>query len=271
MIKQAAKFLLRWDRLSAEDKYVRRYRLAALAANIVALFPLPLPWLFRVFGSDKQQPGGHRYGPTYWMLFRPWKYRPVKLLEIGVGGYGGSLGGESLLAWQAYFPFGRIFGADIEDKTKLAGWRRTVLCLDQSSDVQLTELARRHGLFDLIVDDGSHLSAHQIFTFERLFDALADGGIYVIEDVQTSFWSGAVGGLTWDGAPINDPRFQNTCYAWFLELSKYLNQAEFLDRTGLDEALSARAETVRRISFEHNLIVVWKGDNRDRSNRVNWR
>ena len=40
-------------------------------------------------------------------------------LELGVGGYGRDLGGESLLMWAAYFRNGRIYGLDIEDKTAL--------------------------------------------------------------------------------------------------------------------------------------------------------
>ena len=131
-------------------------------------------------------------GPTYASIFRPWKYRPVRLLEIGIGGYGESPGGASLLSWQAFFPFGRIIGADIEDKSALTGWRRDILNLDQSSPTQLTALSRNLAPFDIIIDDGSHLNAHQL-NIEHLFAALKDGGIYVVEDVQTSFWPGAVG------------------------------------------------------------------------------
>src|SRR5262249_35514622 len=36
---------------------------------------------------------------------------------------------------------------------------------------------------DIIVDDGSHQADHMALTFERMFPALAPGGLYVIEDV----------------------------------------------------------------------------------------
>jgi hypothetical protein len=47
--------------------------------------------LLQGFRSDKHMPGWHRYGDTYGALFRRFKYRRVKLLEIGIGGYHTSL------------------------------------------------------------------------------------------------------------------------------------------------------------------------------------
>ena len=268
MIKRIIQRLIGWDRLNDHDQYLTRYRFNSVVANTVSLFPTRLPALLRRFGSDKQKPGWHDYGPTYEMLFRRWKYRRLTLLEIGIGGYGQSLGGTSLLAWQAYFPFGHVIGADIEDKSALAGKRREVIRLDQSSSEQLDTLARERGPFDLIIDDGSHLNAHQILTFEHLFGALKDGGIYVVEDTQTSFWPGDVAGVTWDGANIGDPRFKETCNGYFLELSKYLNQAEFVDKSGINERMATFALNILQIAFEHNLIIIRKGDNRGGSTFV---
>src|SRR5262249_15277228 len=87
---------------------------------------------------------------------------------------------------------------------------------DQSSKVQLDELCEKETAFDIIIDDGSHLSAHQVCAFETLIGALNSGGLYIIEDVQTSFWSHS----GWDGAPISDPRFDGTCVGYFLRPSK---------------------------------------------------
>lgn len=44
-------------------------------------------------------------------------------------------------------------------------------------------------LFDLILDDGSHVSGHQIAAFEMLFPYLGNGGTYIVEDVCCSYWS----------------------------------------------------------------------------------
>jgi hypothetical protein len=201
-------------------------------------------------------------------MFRPWKYRRVKLLEIGIGGYDDSLGGRSLLAWRAYFPFGTIIACDIVPKSELASRRRHIRQLDQASAADLALLCEQEAPFDIIIDDGSHLNAHQIFTFEHLFHALKDGGIYVVEDVQTSFWPGRVKDVIWDGARIGDPQFRQTCYGYILELAKYVNHAEFVNGEGLDERLLGFARQVKRISFEHNLIILHKGDNDEPSTFV---
>ena len=215
-----------------------------------------------------QQMPGMADGGRVGARVRRWKYRRVALLEIGIGGYQEQLGGRSLLAWRAWFPFGRIIGCDIENKTMLAGGRCRIRRLDQSSAADLTRLAREDGPFDIIIDDGSHFSRHQIFTFRTLFDALADGGVYVVEDVQTSFWPGRVGLVDWDGAAPDDPAFAHTGYGWFLDLARYLNHAEFFDQHGLDAEKLALGRRIRRIAFEHNLIIVWKGANQDASTFV---
>ena len=42
---------------------------------------------------------------------------PIRLLEIGIGGYNmQSVGGASLSMWADYFPEGRIVGIDVADK-----------------------------------------------------------------------------------------------------------------------------------------------------------
>ena len=259
MLKRIFKAATGWNRLSERDRYIRQYRYSSVLAGLLSPLPVPMAWLLRLFGSDKQSDAGHSYGRTYGALFRRRKYRRINLLEIGIGGYRDTLGGRSLLAWQAYFPLGKIVAADIEPKLELAGRRRRIVCLDQSSETDLAALREQEGTFDIIIDDGSHFNAHQIMTFKHLFSALREGGVYVIEDVQTSFWPGDVIGVTWDGAAIGDPSFSRTCYGFFLELAKYLNHAEFVRPRIVDEALLTLGRQITRISFEHNLIIVHKG------------
>lgn len=266
MIGRLVKALLGWERKSNSEKDLIAHRWGRRAARLLAPLPVPLWMLLRAFGSDKHRPGSHAYGHTYGALFRRWKYRRVRLLEIGIGGYGGSLGGQSLLAWRAYFPFGAIVAADIVPKQILAGRGVRVHTLDQSSPAALAALCQAEAPFDIVIDDGSHLNAHQILTFRHLWDALKEGGVYIVEDVQTSFWSGTVNGIAWDGARIGDPAFPAVCVGYFLELAKYVNHAEFSRGETVDPALLAIGRQVRRISFEHNLIVVEKGDNTAASN-----
>ena len=41
----------------------------------------------------------------------------------------------------------------------------------------------------MIIDDGSHLPSHQLLSLETLWPALAPGGLYIVEDVETSYWA----------------------------------------------------------------------------------
>jgi hypothetical protein len=262
--------LIGWDRKSGREKYLSKYRLCGLIGRLVWPLPLPLWRLLQAYGCDKQCPGWYSYGRSYGKLFRSLKYRRIKLLEIGIGGYEGSLRGGSLLAWGAFFPFGMIIAADIVPKLGLSGGPRRIRRVDQSSSADLDKLVREDGPFDLIVDDGSHFSAHQIFTFERIFGALKDGGIYIVEYVQTSFWSGCVAGVEWDGADINSSAFSRTAHNYFWELARYLNQVEVLNKDGLDHRLEAMAKRVTKITFQHNMIVRHKGANSEQSAFVKW-
>ncbi|MFN3077887.1 MAG: class I SAM-dependent methyltransferase, partial [Alphaproteobacteria bacterium] len=175
-------------------------------------------------------------------------------LEIGIGGNDRQVGGQSLNAWQCYFPFARIAACDIEPKHELNAWRTRIHRLDQSSRSDLDRLCREDGPFDVIIDDGSHLNRHQIFTFEVLFPTLKQGGVYVVEDVQTSYWSKD----RWDGAHVTDPAFESTCMGYFLSLAKYLNHQEFMTTDDVDPKRLSLARSIRQIVFEHNLIIVLK-------------
>jgi len=178
---------------------------------------------------------------------RPWRGKRVCLLEIGVGGYQGVMGGESLRMWESYFRRGRIYGIDLYDKTALSGGRVQVFQCSQVDAPKLDALAREIGPFDFIIDDGSHLNAHQIETFRILWPHLKDGGTYIVEDVQTSYWPAYGGGL------LGTPAYARSCMHWFKNLADSVNLPEFLEPAppGLDAGVAS-------IAFHHNLIVLRK-------------
>jgi hypothetical protein len=65
----------------------------------------------------------------------------------------------------------------------------------QADPAFLQSVAERHGPFDIIIDDGSHQMAHQILTFETLYNWVHEDGLYICEDSFTSYWSEYGGGL----------------------------------------------------------------------------
>jgi hypothetical protein len=150
VIKRLVQGAIGWNRKTERDQYLFNYGISSLLAQAICLLPVPMWRLFLLFGSDRHRPGWHSYGHTYGALLRRWKYRPVKLLEIGIGGYRGSLGGRSLLAWQAFFRFGTIVAADIVPKQDLGDARRRIVQLDQSSKTDLDALCANEAPFDTV-------------------------------------------------------------------------------------------------------------------------
>jgi len=142
--------------------------------------------LGRVYWTDKAM--AHSYTPIYQQHFQRLQYRPITLLEIGVGGdESPTWGGGSLRMWRDFFPHGQIHGVDILEK-RVDETRIHIHRGDQSDRVFLRDLARQHGPFDIIIDDGSHINAHIRTTFEVLFvEHLKPGGTYVIEDMATAY------------------------------------------------------------------------------------
>ena len=46
------------------------------------------------------------------------------------------------------------------------------------------------GGVDIVLDDGSHVASHQRISFDVLFKLLSEGGLYMVEDLHTSYWRG---------------------------------------------------------------------------------
>jgi demethylmacrocin O-methyltransferase len=91
--------------------------------------------------------------------------------------------------WKSFFPRGRIHGVDIQDKSLFEEERIRIFRGSQVDEAFLAGVIAEIGTPDVIIDDGSHINSHMIRTFEVLFPRLrADGGIYVVEDVQTAYW-----------------------------------------------------------------------------------
>ena len=90
--------------------------------------------------------------------------------------------------WKAYFPKAQIIGLDIEDKSFVNEDRILAYQGSQTDAALLKQIVRTHGKFKIIIDDGSHRPEHIRATFAILFPLLAKGGMYAIEDTQTSYW-----------------------------------------------------------------------------------
>jgi hypothetical protein len=220
------------------------------AEPLGALYAHNLRRLAEIYGSDKW--AHHWYCQHYARHFAHLRKRRIVLLEIGIGGYGvARLGGSSLRMWRRYFPYGRIYGIDLADKSPHNERRIQTFQGDQSDEKFLGEVIADIGRPDIIIDDGSHLNPHVIKTFQTLFPLLADQGIYAVEDTQTSYWP-VFGGNSKD---LKDPA---TSMNMFKTLIDGLNHAEF-EQPGF--VPSYFDQHIVAMHFYHNLVVVCKGSN----------
>lgn len=115
----------------------------------------------------------------YDKAFKHLKDQPIKLLEIGI-----SVGG-CLQMWAKYFSKGEITGIDITPECNRDFGDRIETFIGDQTDTKFLETL---GDFDIIIDDGGHTMKQQITSFEYLFPKMKDGGIYIIEDLHTSYW-----------------------------------------------------------------------------------
>lgn len=131
--------------------------------------------------SDKfYQHNYHNFYPKFIEHYT--KFNDLAMLEIGVENK------YSLNLWLKYYPNAFIYGADINVSDE--GERFKIFKADQSKPDDLNMIINNitKPLF-LIIDDGSHIPEHQILTFNLLFNKLLPGGTYIIEDIETSYWS----------------------------------------------------------------------------------
>ena len=215
--------------------------------------------LAAAFGSDKH--GSHFYAQHYQTHFEKLRKRKLNVLEIGIGGYENpQAGGESLRMWKAFFPHSQIYGIDIFDKSPHDEKRiRTFQCSQTDRD-RLNGIISEIGGVDIIIDDGSHINQHVIETFGILFPLLKDGGIYAVEDTQSSYWEN-VHGIEWGGS--KNLAAPHTLMNHFKRFVDGLNFEEF---TMDNFAPSYLDRNITAMHFYHNLLFVCKGQNNEGSN-----
>ncbi|MFN3584670.1 class I SAM-dependent methyltransferase [Phenylobacterium sp.] len=131
------------------------------------------------------------YLPIYDRVFAPWRGRPVRMLEIGV------FQGGSLDLWRRYFgPDAVLFGVDIEPACAGRVTPPNQVRIGSQDDAAfLHSVVDEMGGLDIVLDDGSHIGRHQWASFRALWPRLEAGGMYLIEDLHSSYWPGLEGGI----------------------------------------------------------------------------
>lgn len=151
-------------------------------------------------GTDKAS-NGHNYTEIYATLFAPIRNARIKFLEIGI------FTGSSARLWDKYFPNAELHLIDNNRDVFSFGKpsKANYHILDQADPNALKEfISNVGGDFDVIIDDGGHQVHQQIISFQALFPFVRSGGLYIIEDLHTSYWS-PYGGKGGPGNPLAGP------------------------------------------------------------------
>lgn len=191
-------------------------------------------------------------------IFDPIRHTTRNILEIGVRN------GGSLDIWSSYFTnVENVIGCDIEEKCKeirFPSQKIHVVIGDINVESTKKEISKFSDQWNIIIDDGSHHSDDTIKSFMNYFPLLADNGIYIIEDLHTSYWLEFNGGL-------NNPR---SSMAFFKRLTDILNHEHWRNNkfrtsiikdflfTGNVELTEKDLSQIHSIEFLNSLCVVKK-------------
>ena len=107
----------------------------------------------------------------------------IDMLEIGVDRE------ASLQLWERFFPRATVFGADRDGQRGYRNSKRAtkILQCNQRDPASVRRLATFRN-WTVVIDDGSHVPSHQLRTFEIIFPHVMPGGVYIIEDIEGSYW-----------------------------------------------------------------------------------
>lgn len=135
------------------------------------------------------------YSKIYEPILAPHRDGEITFLEIGIADR--RFPGASLKVWDEYFTHeeATIFGLDLfplptvteESVRKMFDGRDRIKIVkaDQGSSEQILNKID-DSEFDVIIDDGSHESEHIQVSLKTLFPKLKSGGVYIIEDFNTT-------------------------------------------------------------------------------------
>lgn len=164
------------------------------------------------------------YFEIYDRHFSRYRGTDVHLVEFGVN-HGGSL-----QMWKHYFgPRATIYGIDINASCKqLEEQQVEILIGSQEDRAFLRSVAATIPRIDILIDDGGHTMPQQINTFEELFAHVDSHGVYLCEDMHTSYWPRFGGGYRKPSSFVEYTKhFIDQLNAWHSEERKRLDVSAF--------------------------------------------
>ena len=174
----------------------------------------------------------------YEYFFRRYRNEYINIVELGV-----DLGG-SVKMLKEYFLNATVTGVDIDEKCmNYEEERLKVQIMDVGDDRELVKL--RSLAPKIIIDDASHFWSHQIKALLVLWESLSSGGVYVIEDIHTSFR--AIRDWGYGDASLST-------YDFLLAIERVTASGELLDISRSMYPIGKLAEEIHKIGSQVDMI-----------------
>lgn len=187
-----------------------------------------------------------QYFDVYEYYFSEYVNKSPVVVEVGVAG------GGSIQMWEKYFgENAKIYGVDIDkrildhkpyykDTTKL-------FVGDQESPEFWDKFLSEVPEIDIFIDDGGHTMKQQIVTWEKVFPKMKKGGVYICEDVHTSYHEGGL-----EGGGYKNPNS-------FIEYSKNLIDIIHWNYRHPVPEITNNELDIYSMSFYDSMVVFIKG------------
>ena len=189
----------------------------------------------------------HGYIDCYEKYFN--NFNPKAVAEFGV------FQGDSIRWLLNRFPNAVIHGADIipYQPTWPVDDRFFFTQLDQGNTAQVQNFLKLAN-YDLIIEDGSHIPNHQARCLVEGIRALHKGGIYILEDIHTSFEEHV---KTWFGAEQTTSNAFNVLFA----IDHYKRINKFIDTAAANKIAANSmfsADEVLELAYNIDEIFLYK-------------
>ena len=186
------------------------------------------------------------YFEIYERYFKRFRNKEVHFLEIGVA-HGGSL-----QMWKNYFgEKATIYGVDVNPHCKKFEENQVKVFIgDQANREFWNKFKKEVPKIDIVLDDGGHTMVQQINTFEEIFGHISVNGIYMVEDVCTSYWDGFGGGYKNPNSFIEYSKdLIDVLNAWYSQ-NESINQ--------VSEKVSELTRQTYSINYYNSVVVIEK-------------
>lgn len=172
--------------------------------------------------------------------------KPVNLLEIGIGQ------GGSLKMWKNYFKNGTVYGLDYRLECKEYEEDQIHVFIGDQADTEFLENIVKDVCFDIVIDDGGHRMIEQLTSFNVLFPSLNNGGVYIAEDLCTSYWP------TWGGGFRREDTFVEFLKSLVDKMNMWSARHENARECKIDVPVDRLEETISSVHVYNGIGFIHK-------------